>query len=342
MGKISIIVPVYNSENFLEKCIISILNQAYSNLEIILVNDGSTDNSLSICYRYKKIDDRVKVINKENGGVASARNEGLKIASGEFIGFVDSDDYIHPSMYYDMLRYAKSYNAEIVECGYFYVENDNVLYKKEFGEELINGNERICLNLIGHNNTTNSIWNKLYKKNVINDSLFSKYNYSEDLHFNSMVSYNCDRKYTLNKTYYYYNFSEESAMQSAFTNKHLDQIEAREDVFKFFQSKNGFEKVKKQVALDIIVTIVRLYIKVLRLNQDNKQTYYTYLIKVFNKYLDYVPENLITEIQAKRIKYSVILLRFSPNTFHILMKTIVRIMNRYSSYSKRFITKYIS
>ena len=99
MDKISIIVPVYNAEKYLDQCIQSILNQTHTNIELILVNDGSKDLSEEICLSYEKLDDRVKFINQSNSGVSVARNSGIDYASGTYIGFVDSDDWIHPQMY---------------------------------------------------------------------------------------------------------------------------------------------------------------------------------------------------------------------------------------------------
>lgn len=111
--KISIIVPVYNVEDFVGKCIESILNQSYKNLEIILVDDGSTDNSGKICDEYATRDSRIKVIHKENGGPSAARNMGLDVASGEYISFVDSDDFIHPQMYGTLTYSIEKENADI-------------------------------------------------------------------------------------------------------------------------------------------------------------------------------------------------------------------------------------
>ena len=110
MKKVSVIVPVYNVENYLEECVNSILNQTYENLEIILVDDGSTDNCPQICDDWAKKDKRIKVIHKANGGVSSARNVGLDNATGEYIGFVDSDDYIDITMYEKMLKLLKKEN----------------------------------------------------------------------------------------------------------------------------------------------------------------------------------------------------------------------------------------
>jgi glycosyltransferase involved in cell wall biosynthesis len=107
MKLISIVVPVYNSEKYLEKCLVSLINQTYKNIEIIVINDGSTDGSLDIAKQLAKRDSRVKVYSKKNGGLSSARNHGIEKASGEYIGFVDSDDYIDCNMYsylYDALE----------------------------------------------------------------------------------------------------------------------------------------------------------------------------------------------------------------------------------------------
>ena len=115
---ISVIVPVYNVENYLDKCIESIVNQTYKNLEIILVDDGSLDSSSKICDEWAVKDNRIKVIHKTNGGVSSARNEGLKNANGDFIAFVDSDDWLELNMYEKLISKQKETNTDIVFSGY--------------------------------------------------------------------------------------------------------------------------------------------------------------------------------------------------------------------------------
>src|ERR1035437_2416676 len=117
---ISIIVPVFNSEIYLGKCISSILNQTFKDIEIILVNDGSIDNSVQICDDFAKADDRVKVIHKINGGVSTARNLGIDNAKGKYITFVYSDDYIDITMYKNLLEYFDKFNADLVMCGFVY------------------------------------------------------------------------------------------------------------------------------------------------------------------------------------------------------------------------------
>ena len=116
MSKISVIVPVYKAEKFLSNCIKSILNQTYHDLEVILVDDGSPDSSGQICEEYAKKDNRIKVIHQKNAGVAAARNVGLDLATGDYITFVDSDDYIRPQMYEKMLKCAQNNHCDLVMC----------------------------------------------------------------------------------------------------------------------------------------------------------------------------------------------------------------------------------
>ena len=118
MHKISIIVPVHNTEKYLRKCVASLQDQTYKNLEIILVENASTDNSLALCHTIAKEDDRIKVISLEMGDLSHARNEGIKVSSGEFLGFIDSDDTVEPNMYEDMLSLALKENLDIVFCDF--------------------------------------------------------------------------------------------------------------------------------------------------------------------------------------------------------------------------------
>ena len=148
MKKISVIVPIYNVAQYLKECIQSIVVQTYKNLEIILVNDGSTDDSGEICDLYAQNDERIIVIHKKNGGLVSARKAGLDVASGEYVGFVDGDDYIAPTFYEVLLNEIVQSNADFVHTGYF-VKSDKVSYEEiAFEEQLVNNNFDIKVNLI--------------------------------------------------------------------------------------------------------------------------------------------------------------------------------------------------
>ncbi|WP_129696678.1 glycosyltransferase family 2 protein [Parabacteroides goldsteinii] len=183
---ISIIVAIYKVEEYLPKCIESILNQAYKNIELILVNDGSPDNSLEICNEYVIKDARVRVINKDNGGQATARNKALDIANGDYIGFVDGDDWIEIEMYQLLYNTMVAENADIVQCGWYKVESSlqkKCPYKEHF-KEIYTSDEGL-LELIKsqgkHLNT--SVCCKLFKKEIIQSIRFSPVRAYEDDEF---------------------------------------------------------------------------------------------------------------------------------------------------------------
>ena len=182
--KISVIIPVYNVEKYINKCVDSIINQTYKNLEIILVDDGSTDNSGKICEEYKIIDHRIKVVHKENGGLSDARNKGIEIATGRYIGFVDSDDYIEKDMYSNLLNELKVNNADISVCKYKKVTED---YNKCDYVQSYENKIRILDNitaielLISDSYMDNYAWNKLYKKELFENVRYPYGKKMEDL-----------------------------------------------------------------------------------------------------------------------------------------------------------------
>lgn len=166
---ISIVVPVYNAENYLEKCINSIIGQTYRNLEIILIDDGSNDNSLSICEKFALQDNRIKVFHQNNGGVASARNKGLSEASGEFIAWVDSDDSTEPEYIEKLYNAVKEYNADIS------------IALKQYKEQIkyIQSREKIVQEyLMG--NLTAYLWSTLARRALYNELRFEQLKIGED------------------------------------------------------------------------------------------------------------------------------------------------------------------
>lgn len=168
---ISVIVPIYNLENEIVRCIESIEAQTYSNIEIILVNDGSTDNSANLIEEIAKKDYRIKVIHKENGGVTSARLEGIRSAIGEWIGFVDGDDYIEPNMYELLLSNALKYNADISHCGYQNVFPSRVDYYYNTGRIVQQDNLMGLKDLIEGTFVEPGLWNKLFRKDLFHNLL---------------------------------------------------------------------------------------------------------------------------------------------------------------------------
>ena len=181
--KLSIIVPIYNVEPYLRKCIDSILTQTFTDFECILVDDGSPDNCPAICDEYAKKDSRIRVIHKENGGLSDARNAGLDIAQGEYIGFVDSDDWIHPQMYELVYKCAISTNADIAQCGYSKIkEKDSIdIHFEATQKPIVRTKDEIFKNYYSLiPGIDDMVWNKMYRKTIFDTIRFPVDRYFED------------------------------------------------------------------------------------------------------------------------------------------------------------------
>ncbi len=208
---ISVIVPVYNADKYLTRCLDSIINQTYQNIEIILVNDGSTDSSKETIGEYEKKDNRIVAVHKQNGGESTARNMGLDTATGTYITFVDSDDYIHPDMYTSLIGVANENSADLTFC--------DIMWQTETGSDQIgipgftarvfhekDISEKLLVN-ITHNRLLRATWNKLYKREIINGNNIrfpEQIVYGPDFIFNIEYLWYAHTIYYLNKPLYYY------------------------------------------------------------------------------------------------------------------------------------------
>lgn len=212
MAKISVIVPIFNREKSLARCVESIMQQTYQDLEIILVNDGSTDNSLQLCNEFAQKDSRIVVLDKPNGGVSSARNAGLDIATGEFIGFVDSDDYIDKVMYEKLIAVAENENLDFVVCKFYiaHEENGKVYIEKHIQSGL---EEFVCNRKIGNtlkewsapDSAASVIWSMIVKREVIAGVRFdTRLIHREDTLFFLNILLKAQRRNVLNDYLYYY------------------------------------------------------------------------------------------------------------------------------------------
>lgn len=181
MELISIIVPVYNSNAYLEKCLNSLINQTITNIEIIVINDGSKDNSLEIAKNFAKRDSRIKVYNKENGGLADARNYGINMAKGQYIGFVDADDYVNEDMFEILKNMIKENNSQIAICGWYLVENENIRTCNFKSEELALNSEQAIDMLLNHVSFDNFACNKLFCRSLFENIEFPKGKLLEDV-----------------------------------------------------------------------------------------------------------------------------------------------------------------
>lgn len=249
---ISIIVPVYNVEQYLAQCIESILKQTYKYLQIILVDDGSTDGSGSICDKYKEIDERIIVIHQQNKGLVGARKAGLYMATGQYIGFVDGDDYINKEMYQSLLDYAITENADVVHSAYFIdkwgVEREYIKYNKTIIES-INEHEKFINSIfLSETGVAPSIWSKIFKCDLIKecykdvDNLSS---YGEDLICLISVCMKQCRIALIDKAFYHYRVRNESLSHKK-NNNSTERDFILCDNIKRVLIKNGvFDKYKK-------------------------------------------------------------------------------------------------
>ena len=222
---ISIIIPVYKVEKYLEKCIQSVINQTYENLQIILVDDGSPDNCGKICDEYAKKDHRIEVIHKSNGGLSDARNKGLEIAKGEYIGFVDSDDYIELDMYEVLYNLLKQYNADVSICNFYTVSQGKITIKNaDNGIKEYNRIE-ILKEVLLDNNIQSYAWNKLYKKELFDEIKYPVGKKYEDIGTTFYLLEKCNKVVVTGKPEYYYINRQDSIVNNVTESTITDYIE---------------------------------------------------------------------------------------------------------------------
>ncbi len=226
--KISVVVPIYNAEEYLEKCLNSIIKQTYENLEMILINDGSTDKSLEIMNKYKAEDERIIIIDKENGGVSSARNKGIETATGKYIIFIDADDYIEPNMFEVLEDDLFKNNVDISMCGYRNVDiNGNILYESKPMNEKYFDAKTFKYNLFKEDYYSDLICNKLFRLEVIKEH---NIRFHEDIHINENILFILDfAKYAYrysfgNEMLYNFLYNQKGATHGKFTLKKVSVL----------------------------------------------------------------------------------------------------------------------
>ena len=227
---ISVIIPIYNAEKYLSRCLDSVTCQSYKNLEIILVDDGSIDNSGILCDEYASKDDRIVVIHIKNSGQSVARKRGLEIAKGDYIGFVDSDDLIHVDIFKVLLQQMLLFDADLSICGYKKFSNDeceNIVFTSR-NDTLCNKHNVKCTNneyalgeCLSTKFYTASLWSKLFKKSILDNLDFPAGTEMEDWAVIVDIFLKCKKVVLLKDAYYYYYQRENSTMHGDFKEKDL-------------------------------------------------------------------------------------------------------------------------
>ena len=270
---ISIIVPVYKVEKYLEKCVKSIIDQTYKNLEIILVDDGSPDNCGKLCDEFAALDNRIKVYHKENGGLSDARNYGVEKATGKYIGFVDSDDYIHEEMYEKLYIAIKKTGTLVAECGMTRVYKNKIRpYYKGEDYFLILDKKEYLKEYLENKRLYGSAWCKLINANLAKKIKFPIGKIYEDAFYTLELLKYVDEYTLISGNYYYYFIRENSITTRAFSSKDMNYIEIMERISEYTLAE--FPQYEEQLVVRITFAYISIFNQLIQCEDyKNKREY---------------------------------------------------------------------
>ncbi|WP_448701369.1 glycosyltransferase [Mucilaginibacter sp. AW1-3] len=308
MVALSIIIPVYNKEQYVDECIQSVLNQTFTDFELILVNDGSTDQSGAKCNFYREADQRVMVIHQQNGGVSSARNTGIKNAHGNYIGFIDSDDTIAPDMYELLIKNALKYEADISVCRLQVIFPGKVLSPNQAAGPVVLGHDAAlaaCLK----GDLDRSANNKIYKRSVVQHICFEGSIY-EDILYTCKAFLEAQTTVFENVVKYNYLVRDNSTSMSVFNPKYIETIDVSTEMIKMV-SINQPNCLPYAEAFDVVANISLL--NLLLLNSDKQYAvYYDRVVNTLKKYAAFLKS---TPLVGKKHKYAIKAFLFSPKLY---------------------------
>lgn len=314
---ISIIVPIYNQFDFLRRCVDSIINQTYQNLEIILVDDGSFDGSSELCDEYAEIDGRIKVIHKSNGGLSSARNEGLNIASGEYIQFVDSDDYIDWHMTETLYEAIKSTEADMVVCNYHIVNTEGGILEytfKKIKKRTLTSQEYIQCTMEEGGAAYIPVWNKLYKRHIWDNYRYRIGKLREDEFALHHIIEKAEKIMTINDELYYYTQNSVGIMHTNSNKLWIDFAEAYVERLEWMCEKNW---VKEMNTFRMLVLNLLVYVASKTETEEEKKEFR----KIMKKYNSLIERKIFEKLGIKD-KFKEVAVSHCP----ILLNQIIKIM----------------
>lgn len=269
---VSIIIPVYNDSVYLVNCIDSVLNQSYQDLDILLIDDGSTDGSGDLCDRYARKDSRVRVIHQKNEGVAEARNIGIREADGEYIGFVDSDDVIHQDMFARLINVAEDSRADLVFCDFvrFFTDTPDGFsdcQPETAGVEISKEQAFISLSKL---DAGYYIWKGLYKKELARKYLFWKGKQGEDIYWLPRIMDTAERIVWLHQVLYAYRIRTDSIVHSGFSISKIDFIRGRRAALILAEKK--YPEAGCALAADLYSQCMTRYLQIPELKDGNERS----------------------------------------------------------------------
>ncbi len=315
-NKISVVIPIYNVEKYLAKCIDSILAQTYQNLEIILVDDGSTDNSPAICDEYEKKDVRIKVIHKSNGGLSDARNRGIEISTCDYICFVDSDDYIAENMLEILLTRMIKDGSDMAVCNFLYVDEQGESIEERNGylpikDGIFTKEEILIQTAQPHFAPYTAAWNKLYKRSLFENIVFPYGKTIEDAFVAHEIVDKCSKISCIESPLYYYVQRCDSIMGVKFNLARLDGVEAFAK-----RAEYAIDKENLILAVFSVRLMIAWMIKGLRCVDKTKEFKIRFreLKQIYNKTYKKIKNNNI----GTKCKIQFVLFRFSPRLYNLI------------------------
>ena len=323
---VSVIIPAYNIEDYIGRCLDSIISQTYKNLEIIVVDDGSRDHTGEILDNYAKKDRRIKVIHKENGGVSSARNKGIEAAEGDYIGFIDGDDLIESEMYKTLVDLLEEENADIAHCGYQMVFPDRIDYYHNTGKKKIQTTEEGLKDLLSGEMIEPGLVNKIYKKELIkNCRLDETVKINEDLLMNYQL-------FKLSQKSVYYDITPYSYMiRSSSATGANSLITKREDALRVLN------QIKDDCINNNLLSIIykrNIYLLMAICRDDLKdRSYIEYQKKQRKQLKKELKTDIFKSCIPKKLKYMSLFSCYLPH----IMKVIYKMYDLKTGTSKKYL-----
>lgn len=283
---ISIIIPIYGTKDYLERCLNSVISQTYKNLEIILVNDIQTSETKSICDKFKLLDNRIKVIDVSSVEVGEARNIGIKHSTGEYLGFVDSDDYIREDMYEVLLKELVNNDADIADIG-FAREEDGIIEEKNFTEKVQVLEKEVAIEeLLKDKKVQSYMWNKLFRRSVWNNIWFDSKRVYEDIDIMYKLFIQAEKVVLIDSLKYIYVQRSTSIMHTLNSSYILDRLNVTVDRYNTFKNSNN----SKIIFMNKYAFVVNMIVVYRRIVLDRYDDIFSEFMKYYDLFIEIVNE----------------------------------------------------
>lgn len=318
MAKVSVVVPIYNVEEYLERCIESLVKQTLEDIEIILVNDGSRDKSGTIAQEFqKKYPDKIKYVEKENGGLSDARNYGMKYATGEYIAFLDSDDYIEKNAYKVMYKKAKEEDSDYVECDFIWEYPEKS--KKDEQIKYANKNEMLAFVRV-------VAWNKLIRREVItnNNIEFPKGLRYEDVEFTYKLIPHINKFSYVNEFFIHYT-QRQNSIANVQNEKTAEIFEVLDNVITYYKQNNFYDEYKEELEYNyaryLLCSSLKRICKIPD-NQKRKELINKTWDNLNSKYPEWKKNKILRNVQLGKNKYMRTINKFTYKIYTLLFRVI--------------------